>query len=143
MPFQRDDALVERLRAVPGNEPVLDAVESTSAHGDLGDVLFRYARSTGEMRVVPLASHDFPGLVATPRGDDRIVAAATGMQWLLLRAGTEPPEGAQLTHEPDARLSSEWWRVHVFDFGVSRAVAEVEIQRWFDAASRLAQLEAP
>ena len=50
MAFQRDDALIARLRQLPGNKRVLDTVERSSAHGDLGEVLFHYAASTGSMR---------------------------------------------------------------------------------------------
>jgi hypothetical protein len=132
--FQRDEALVARLRQFPGNDAVLDLVENTSAHGDLGEVLFRYAASTGPMRVVPLRTEVFPALAATAADSDRIVAAATGMRWLLLRTGDAVPDGARLTHEVAPDAGPGWWRVYVFDREVSRADTEVELQRWFTLA---------
>ena len=134
MAFRCDDELIEQLRLRADNRAVLDLVESSSAHGDLGEVLFDYAKATGALRVVPLASTDFPALVATPRDDDVIVAAATGMQSLLLRVGDEPPDGARLGHEPVPEAGPGWWRVNPFDAEVSRANTAIELQRWFGAA---------
>ncbi|MGZ4707749.1 MAG: hypothetical protein ACXWBN_03285 [Acidimicrobiales bacterium] len=134
MAFRRDDALIEQLRRRPDNVAVLELVESASAHGDLGELLFDHAKATGDLRVVPLASADFPALVATPSDDDLIVAAAAGMRRLLLRAGDEPPEGARLRHEPVAEAGPGWWHVEPFDPEVNRAAAVMELRRWLSAA---------
>jgi hypothetical protein len=135
VPFRRDDALLAGLRAQEGNAAVIDALEATSAHSDLGDVLFRFARSTGQLRVVPLSSSTFPALVCTRAGDDRIVAAASGMQWLLVRVD-ELPDDVRLHHEPAPELGHGWWRVHPFDPEVSADDAVDELQRWLSAATR-------
>jgi hypothetical protein len=137
MAFERDHAVIAALRARPENAGVLDAVDSTSAHGDLGEVLFRYARSTGAMRVIPMAAADFPALVATRADDDVVVAAATGMHSLLVRT-KELPEPARLSHERAPDLGEDWWHVHPFDAQVSSADIAEELQRWFIAASRWA-----
>ena len=134
MPFQRDDALVTALRMRPENAAVLDAVEATSAHGDLGDLLIRLARSTGGMRVIPMASTEFPALVATPADQDLVVAAASGMRRLLIRTEHEPP-GARLGRDRNPDLGGDWWRVDPFDPAVSREDAAQELQQWFLAAS--------
>jgi hypothetical protein len=132
--FEWDEALLAALRSRPENAGVLDAVGTTSAHGDLGEVLFRYGRSTGGMRVIPVAAADFPALVATPADDDVVVAAATGMQSLLLRT-REVPARARLAHERALEVGADWWRVHPFDPEVDKAETADELQRWFTAAS--------
>ena len=137
MPFDRDDALIAALRARPENAGVLAAVESGSAHGDLGDVLFRVARSTAGMRVIPLQAGAFPALVATPADEDVVVVAASGMRSLLIRVA-EVPEEARLSHERAPDLGSDSWRVNPFDPDVSTPRTAEELQRWFAAASRWA-----
>jgi hypothetical protein len=135
--FQRDEALIAELRRRPSNQGVLDTVEGSSAHGDLGEVLFHYAASTGGMRVVPLRTEAFPALVATAPDDDQIVAAASGMRWLLIRAGDEAPTAVRLAHDAAPDVGPEWWRVYVFDPEVSRRDIDTELQRWFDAAAQV------
>ncbi len=135
MVFRRDDATIAALRARPENTALLDAVEMTSAHGDLGEVVTRYARSTGSMRVIPTADADFAALVATRSGHDVVVVAATGMSSLLIRTEDVPP-GARLGHEQAPELGAGWWRVNPFDADVSIPDTADELQRWFTAASR-------
>jgi hypothetical protein len=138
MALHRDDALIAQLREDERNAAVLDAVELTSAHGDLGEVVFRYGRTTGGMRVIPMASADFPALVATPADRDLIVVAASGMQHLLLRV-REVPEGVRLEHEAATELGVGWWRVNPFDAEVSIPDTACELQRWFSAAARFSE----
>jgi hypothetical protein len=135
MALQRDDPVIEQLREDEHNAAVLDAVETASAHGDLGEVVFRYARTTGEMRVIPMANADFPALVATPADRDLVVVAAAGMRELLVRVD-EVPDGARLEHEAAAELGAGWWRVCPFDAEVSIPDTAAELQRWFSAAAR-------
>jgi hypothetical protein len=135
MALQRDDPVIEQLREDEHNAAVLDAVETASAHGDLGEVVFRYARTTGGMRVIPMATADFPALVATPADRHLIVVAAAGMRELLLRVN-EVPDGARLEHELATELGTGWWRVHPFDPDVSSPDSAAELQRWFSAAAR-------
>lgn len=137
MVFERDEAAFARLRARPENEAVLDAVESSSAHGDLGEVVFHYAASTGGMRVLPVAAADFPALVATPSDRDVVVMAASGMRWLLVRVGDAVPDGARLAHEEAPELGPGWWRVNPFDPAVSRDDTATELQRWVSLARAL------
>ena len=59
------------------------------------------------------------------------------MRWLLIRAGDEAPAGARLAHDAAADVGPEWWRVYVFDAEVSRPDADIDLQRWFDAARAL------
>jgi hypothetical protein len=134
VPFTRDDDLVAQLRQRPDNAAVLDLVERSSAHGDLGRLLFDFAKTTGAMRVVPLASHDFPALVGTPPDSDIVVVAASGMLRLLFRAGEDEPAGARLERERATDLGPEWWRVNPFDREVSRAATALELPRWFTTA---------
>ncbi len=136
--FQRDESLIARFRQRPGNQGVLDAVDPSSAHSDLGEVLFHHAASTGGLRVVPLRTEDCPALVAVRTDDDQIVAAASGMRWLLIRAGVELPSGARLAHDAAPDVGPEWWRVYPFDAEVSRPDTDADLQRWFDAAGSLA-----
>jgi len=137
MVFERDEAAFARLRARPENGAVLDAVESSSAHGDLGDVVFRLAESTGAPRVLPVAAADFPALVATLRDGDVVVLAASGMRWLLVRVGDAVPQGARLDHEEAPELGPGWWRVNPFDPAVSRDDTATELQRWVSLAGAL------
>jgi len=134
MGFQRDDEAIASLRLRPENKPVLDAVESASAHGDLGEIMFRLARSTGGMRVLPMSSTEFPALVATRADSDAVVVAASGMQMLLIRVA-QVPVGAELHHEEARELGPDWWWVNPFDSSVPIAATKVELQRWFTAAS--------
>ncbi len=135
MAFRRDEPTIAALRARPENTAVLDAIELTSAHGDLGEVLTRYARSTGRMRVIPMADADFPALAATSVVNDVVVVAATGMRALLIRTAAAPP-GARLGHEQATDLGADWWRVNPFDADVSIPDTADELQRWFTAASQ-------
>lgn len=112
---------------------MLDKVERASAHGDLGEVLFRQARRFG-MRVVALSSQHYPALVATASGSDLIVAAAFDQHALLLRVGSGPPPNTSVRHDPVPDLGPEWWRVNPFDASVSVTDLEAELTRWFAAA---------
>jgi len=135
MAFVRDEALIAQLRRLPVNVAVLDAVESTSAHGDLGEVVFRYAKRCGDMRVVPLRSEVYPAIVATPVDGDVVVVAASGMHALLMRTG-DAPERPRLPHELVPELGEGWWRVRPWIAEVSAEDAAVELTRWFSAAER-------
>ena len=130
----RDDALVARLRLRADNMAILDKVESTSAHGDLGEVVYRFAPTTGQMHVIPLSSAPFPALVATPHGSDVIVVAASGMSRLLIRVN-DVPEGACLAHHSAPQVGPDWWHVNPFDRDVSIPDTAAELQRWFSAAT--------
>jgi hypothetical protein len=136
MGFDRDPARVPELRAHADNRAVLDATEGRSAHDDLGEVLLRFAASSGSLSVLAVGPGAYPALVATRPGDDVVVAAARGMRDLLVRAGPDGVPTARLAHEPVPELGTGWWRVDPFDPDVSIPDTEAELQRWFTAATR-------
>jgi RNA polymerase sigma-70 factor (ECF subfamily) len=113
------------LRALPANAAVLAYTESGHAHSDLGGALHQHAREAG-LRVVAVGSGDFPALVAAT-GGGLAVACALGMARLGLRAGAEPPAGAQSDHTPAPELGEGWWWVDPWAPGLSA---------WFEAAAR-------
>lgn len=122
---------MDDLRGHPTNSRVLKRVEGREAHGDLAEVLVRYAAVHRGVQVLYVSDAEYAATVVA-RPDGQIVAYAESMRELVLRV-VAPPDGARLDPECVDGLGPDWWRINPFSAEVTRADTDAELRAWFAA----------